>query len=41
MSQVDGGELTFVPHYLNCEDRVQMEPEIVQDYGWQALDKDK
>ena len=34
MSQVDGTELTFVPHYLNAEDRVQNGPEIVQDYGW-------
>ena len=23
MSQMDGGELTFVPQYLNAEDRVQ------------------
>ena len=33
MSQVDGGELTFVVH-LNAEDAISNGPEIVQDYGW-------
>ena len=34
MSQMDGGELTFVVQYLNCEDAIVNGPEIVQDYGW-------
>ena len=34
MSDITGGELTFILQYLNCEDDIVNGPEIIQDYGW-------
>lgn len=34
MSDVTGGELSFILQYLNCEDDIVNGPEIIQDYGW-------
>jgi len=34
MSDVTGGELTFILQYLNCEDDIVNGPEVIQDYGW-------
>lgn len=34
MSQTDGGELTFVVQYINCEDIIVNGPEHIRDYGW-------